>query len=101
MLNISEVVSIGLVLCMPSNRKRSFGYYIALAMTYILLVLVMLIPPNARTPEVIPSVFLFAAIIILPMVACNIGSKSRPQFQSAYHGVETVVMEELYEEVSS
>ncbi|MGY5875110.1 MAG: hypothetical protein RTU30_05150 [Candidatus Thorarchaeota archaeon] len=61
----------------------------------------MLIPPNARTPEVIPSVFLFAAIIILPMLACNIGSESRPQFQSAYHGVETVVMEELHEEVSS
>jgi hypothetical protein len=83
-------------------RRRTVGYYLSMLAIYVALVGVFMIPSPIYDlgANLLPNAMLFAGIALGPMFLCSLGLRSRPLFQSPYHGEKTAVMSEIWEEVS-
>ncbi|MHA3963807.1 MAG: hypothetical protein AM325_009720 [Candidatus Thorarchaeota archaeon SMTZ1-45] len=84
------------------SMERSWEYYIML-LVIIGFIAGIFFWPLGRSPEIsmkdIPTITIFAVIMLFTLLGCGLPARDRPHFQSHYHGGELSVMRELEDEI--
>ena len=80
------------------DRSQDIGFLLCMLLTFLVSILLMLYPFTPMQTSTWQIAALISLMLVGTFFGCGSIFRGRPQFQSHYHGVRTVVMDEMVNE---